>query len=422
MMLAKTKPKIAILTIRNTYNYGGVLSSLKIVYSFCEQYFQPTVFFLGFDNDIATSLRSFKLTSSCKPLSYFGMKCFEIGARWAFWEPGHYYFTQPKWQHFLKDYTYFFVVSGTCIAAHPLVLLNKKFTMWVGTTYDDDRIERVKQLRGIRRALNFLSHKKMNIIEKTILQKAGFTWAISTYTKSKFEQILGSKKNILELCGYPIDCVPSLNSQERAKESIILAVGRFSDPRKNIDMLIRVFDKLHTQLPKVKLYVVGMKPSLEKLASFSTLRSYKSIIFTGQITSDDLNTLYAKASVLLITSYQEGLGIVGLEALFHGVPVVATDCGGTRDYVINDVTGYLVPINDDDAMVNKTYNILFNQQLRKRLTLGGQELIKEQFSINKVYTQFQHGLSICYPELAEWFVQCNAQKPVKSARSKPLYW
>ncbi len=43
---------------------------------------------------------------------------------------------------------------------------------------------------------------------------------------------------------------------------------------------------------------------------------------------------------MLITSHQEGLGIIGLEAMSYGIPIVATDCGGTRDYVDNDLTGY----------------------------------------------------------------------------------
>ena len=43
------KPKIAILTIRNSYKFGGVLTSVKKLYEFCENYFDPTVFYLSFD-------------------------------------------------------------------------------------------------------------------------------------------------------------------------------------------------------------------------------------------------------------------------------------------------------------------------------------------------------------------------------------
>jgi glycosyltransferase involved in cell wall biosynthesis len=408
------KPKIAILSLRNSYNYGGVLSSLKVVYEFCETYFEPTVFFLGFDPEISTSLKTLKFASSVKPLTYFGMNCYEIGARWAFWEPGHYVHTLPHWRKLLQGYDYFFVVSGTCIAAHPLVQLNKKFTMWIGTPYNEDRTERVKQLTGFRRFLDTCARKPMNHIEKKILKKSSFTWTISSYAKDKFETIIQQKKNNLVLCGYPIDCenVPGINPH---KEKIILAVGRYSDPRKNIDMLLRVFAKIHEKIPSIKLYIVGKKPCNEKLFSFFDLPYFKNVIFTGQVGSSDLTNLYRVASLLLITSYQEGLGIVGLESLLHGTPVIATNCGGTQDYVIDDQTGYLVQVNDDQAMIDLSLKVLLSTDLHHHLSINGRKLIEEKFSTKKIHALFKHGLTTTYPELASWFEEqdkliANAQQ------------
>lgn len=408
--MTNKKPKIAILSIKNSYNYGGVLSSLKVVYQFCQLYFEPKVFFLGFDQEISTSLRGFKFTSSAKPMSYFGMNCMEIGARWAFWEPGHYAFTLPFWQELLKNYDYFFVVSGTCIAAHPLVQLNKKFTMWIGTPYNEDRTERVKQLTGLRSMINSLAYRKMNSIEKSILQKASFVWSISSYAKAKFQAIIGYEKKSLQLCGYPIDCSQAPILDQLQKEKIVLAVGRFSDPRKNLDMLIRVFEKLHQQVPDLKLYIVGLKPATEKIFELSSLPCFDNIIFTGQIPSADLKALYAQAQILLITSYQEGLAIVGLEALLHGTPVIATDCGGTSDYVINDMTGYLVAVNDDDAMVQKAKILLTNRELFQELSYAAQQLITQKFSVSKIHEHFKLGLVSAYPELQEWFAECDQER------------
>ena len=160
------KPKIAILTIHNSYKYGGVLTCVKKFYKFCEKYFDPTVFFLNFDNDISTSIKSFKFSSQIKSGKYFGMKSIEIGARWAFWEPGHYTFTLFNWKKVLSDYKYFFVKSGSCIAAYPLVKLNKKFVLWVGTAYEDDRSKRIKELSFFRYMIDRLANLKMKKIEK----------------------------------------------------------------------------------------------------------------------------------------------------------------------------------------------------------------------------------------------------------------
>lgn len=409
-MFIQKKPKIAILSIRNTYNYGGVLSCLKTAYAFCEQYFEPKVFFLGFDSEISTSLKACKFTSSVKPLSYFGMSCVEIGARWAFWEPGHYSFTLNAWKEQLKDYDYFLVVSGTPIAGHPLILLKKKFIMWIGTPYDADRSERVKQLYGIRYLIDRFAQKWMKCIEKEVLKKSSYTWAISTYAQEQFRKIAGHNKETVQRCGYPISfkTIPSLDQLK--KEKIILAVGRFSDPRKNIDMLIQAFEKIHQKLPQYKLFVVGMKPAPEKLFTYASQRSYKNIVFTGQLGNADLISFYKRSSLMLITSYQEGLGIVGLEALLHGTAIVATDCGGTRDYVINDVTGYLVPINDSDQMAQRAVEVLTSKEKRLSFGLTGQSLIQDHFSIPKAYDSFKKSLEKTYPQLEDWFKICDENK------------
>ena len=204
-MRERSKPKIAILSIRNTYSYGGVLATLKIVHDFCSEYFDPTVFFLGFDKEISASVKGFSRTSCNRPLDYCSMKSVEIGARWAFWEPGHYAFTKDQWEQALKDYDYFFVVSATPIAGHPLVLLNKKFAIWISTPYDGDRTERVKRLAGIRSVINRLAEPRMRAIEKSVLQNASFVWPLSSYSKEQFEKTLGKKLARFALCGHPID-------------------------------------------------------------------------------------------------------------------------------------------------------------------------------------------------------------------------
>ena len=174
----RQKPKIAILTL-HPYNYGGVLSLIKVVHKFCQNYFEPKLFFLGFDSEISTSLKKLKFSSQMKNTNYFGFDSVEVGAKWAFWEPGHYKFTKSKWVSALQDYDYFFVASGTCIAAHPLTLLDKKFAVWLATTFDEDRAQRVKKLNLTRKFIDKFSCAKMRKIEKDIFKKSNFIFALS---------------------------------------------------------------------------------------------------------------------------------------------------------------------------------------------------------------------------------------------------
>jgi len=400
------KPKIALLSIRNTYNYGGVLSSLKVMYDFCQEYFEPTVFFLGFDHEVATSVKRLKFTSTEKTLTYFGMHCIEIGARWAFWEPGHYAYTIKTWQRLLNDYDYFIVVSGTCIAAHSVSLLHKRFILWIGTPYHEDRAERVKKLHGIRALINRLASGRMDTIEKEILGNASYTMAISSYAKKRFEEIT-DKQNIVQ-CGYPIACSKALPIHKN-KENIILAVGRFSDPRKNVEMLVAAFEQIHEKNKNIILYIVGKQPVNETMNMLSKSACFDNIVFTGQLSTADLTTLYRRASLMLITSHQEGLGIVGLEAMLHGTPVIATKCGGTQDYVIENKTGYLVDINDSHTMAIKVLELFNNPELLNTMGKNAREYIQEYFSLESIHEQFKKALIKTYPEIKNLFDHDRSQ-------------
>jgi len=407
------KPKIAILTL-HPYNYGGVLSLIKVVHKFCQNYFDPKLFFLGFDKKISAYLKSLKFSSQIRSTKYMEYDSIEIGARWAFWEPGHYKFTKLYWQEALKDYKYFFVASGTCIAAHPLTLLNKKFGAWIASTYRQDRQQRIKDFSLGRKILDKISSYKMEKIEKDILHKADLIWALSNYTKTTAENVLGKKSDKIVTCNYPMDVKNSralsfisLNKTEGGERAII-AVGRFDDPRKNLPMLINVFSKLNKVMPNLKLYVIGPNSYQGPFLHMSCfLPCFKNITFTGLISDEELNSYYKTANLMLITSYQEGLGVVGLEALAHGVPVVATDCGGAADFIVDGKNGYLVKINDTDVMVDKALTILNSPVLAQEMSDFAVKFVQRNFSTQKIYSIFKYGLAKVYPELTQWFEECD---------------
>jgi len=397
MQLIK-KPKIAILSLRNSYTHGGVFSLLKVVYSFCQIHFDPTVFYLSFDKELSTSVKNLKFTASTKQTDFEGMKSVAVGAKWAFWEPGHYSFTLPMWKKLLAEYDYFWAVSGTPIVAHPLALLDKKFALLACTLYDDDRQNRVKNLHGLRRIIDSMANKNMKKIEKLVLQKASIIWPMSTYAQEKFTNTCQKTNNKMILCGYPME-TSTIIGLDQKKEKNIIAVGRFSDPRKNIDMLMQSFDLVWKNQPNCKLYVIGQKPEAYLIEKYKINKSFNNIIFTGKVSDDQLNDFYKKAWLMLITSHQEGFGIVGLEAMRYGVPIITTNCGGPTDFVIEGKTGYIVEINNHIAMATKALKILNNVNLLKQLSENTHVLLKSNFSTEHVHNLFINGLAKIYPNL-----------------------
>lgn len=400
------KPKIAILTL-HPHNYGGVLALQKNVYQFCQKYFEPTLFFLGFDPAISTSIKRAKFSSRVRHTSYFGMQAVEIGARWATWEPAHYTNTLKMWEKELEGYDYFFVASGTPIVAHPLVLLNKKFVGIYASDHATDRTQRMVQWKGIRGWIEKKAHSRMLKLEKEILEKTNYLWAMSRYTQEQFQTIVQDKRQIA-LCAHPVtdEKIGIVHHHKVADEQMIIAVGRFDDPRKNIAMLFAVFEQLYAQLPHLKLYVIGSVPLPATVAQYIQKPFFKSIIFTGYVEASALDTFYEQADLMLITSHQEGLGIVGLEALGRGIPVISTKCGGPEDFVIDGVTGYLVDRDDVQAMARQALLLLTHAQEHERLCCQGPLFIQKNFSVAAIEAKYQEGLVTVYPELNSIFFIC----------------
>lgn len=400
-MSTQMKPKIAILTIRNSYKFGGVLATVKVVHDFCKNYFDPTLFYLSFDQDISAHLRPLKFTSENKVTTFENMNAVAIGSRWSFWEPGHYKFTLDQWKTALADYKYIFVVSATPLAGHAAQLLQKKYVMWISTPYEHDRSERVKHLSMLRYLIDSLAQPFMRRTEQNILLHASAVMALSSYSSDQFEKIISPSKKKIIRCSYPIDITQS--SLTDKKELILLAVGRYNDPRKNFYMLMRVFERLHHKLPNLKLYIVGEKPDAKIIHQFSAWSGFHSVFFTGPLDKQELEQYYKKARLMLITSYQEGFGITGLEALAHGIPVVATDCGGIKDFVIHNETGYIVPINHDKLMTEYVFKLLTDQQTYSRIQNNATEFVGRHFSYNAVYETYKQALTSVHPELEQWF-------------------
>lgn len=416
------KPKIAILTLRNSYPYGGVWSSLKVVHDFCTRYFEPIVCTLTFESPYAMSLRRLRFHSTVSyEGDYHGFPSYDVGARWAFWEPWHYAATVDSWRTILASFDYIFAVSGTVIAAHPAVLVKKPFVLWASTLYAQDRQQRAQQLSGFRALIDRAAQPVMLEIEKTIIAKAPLIFALSSYSQKEFVSVVPGASQRMLPCGFPQenheqDIINFYREHElsaciirRHENPVILAVGRFSDPRKNGALLMRFFKLLYQQDSRVRLVVVGTPPALECYAEYQKQEFFKAIIFTGNLTASELASWYAQATIMVITSYQEGFCIAGLEALSYGLPIVSTRCGGVVDYVRPEETGFLVDLDNHEMLAFYVKKILTDRSLYQKFSENAFVLVKEQFSQTAIYTIFKRGLVRVYPELEAHFSSSDSE-------------
>jgi glycosyltransferase involved in cell wall biosynthesis len=91
--------------------------------------------------------------------------------------------------------------------------------------------------------------------------------------------------------------------------------------------------------------------------------------------------LYRQASVFVLPSNEEGLGIVILEAMASGLPVVSTRCGGPDTCVVEGETGYLIPVGDAEALAHRMQVLLEDRALGQWMGKAGRMLVEARFSI-----------------------------------------
>jgi glycosyltransferase involved in cell wall biosynthesis len=144
--------------------------------------------------------------------------------------------------------------------------------------------------------------------------------------------------------------------------------------------------------PNVHALVIGARHST-KPETIEYERRLHQIVADGGIadrvhflgTRDDLATLLPQTTFLLHTARQEPLGRVLLEAAACGVPVVATDVGGTREIFPREAEdgALLIPLDDAAAATTAVANLLDDAELRKRLGPAGRRRIESAFSVER---------------------------------------
>ena len=153
-----------------------------------------------------------------------------------------------------------------------------------------------------------------------------------------------------------------------ADSVVFLHVGRLA-AEKGVDKLIRAFMRARDLLPAgaITLIVAGVGPEEEALKAISG----PEVLFVGVLDRQrSLPRLYASADAFLFSSLTETLGLVVLEAMASGLPVIATPAGGVADHLRDDVNGVAVPAYDVDAMASAIVALTLDVARRKRLGDG----------------------------------------------------
>jgi glycosyltransferase involved in cell wall biosynthesis len=159
--------------------------------------------------------------------------------------------------------------------------------------------------------------------------------------------------------GVPAPAVLPTREDARARfgltgENFIIGSLCRLDPHKGIDLLLRAaaLASRRTQEPPLVL-IAGSGPERERLEEMANALPGLRFRFLGRIADEDVPYFYAACDLFALPSRMEGFGLVYVEAAFHGVPSIGSNVGGIPDAIEDGETGWLIPVDDVDALTKQ---------------------------------------------------------------------
>ena len=174
----------------------------------------------------------------------------------------------------------------------------------------------------------------------------------------------------------------------------ILFVGRL-ERRKGLRYLLEAFSRLKWDLPNIRLLVVGPgNPDQESYRVLSS-RNLQDVVFLGKVPYEDLPRYYASADIFCSPATgAESFGIVLLEAMAAGKPVVASSIEGFRGLVRDGEDGLLFPRKDSEALANALELLVRQPELRRQLG-GNGRLASQKYRWEVVAGQVEEYYESC---------------------------
>lgn len=219
-------------------------------------------------------------------------------------------------------------------------------------------------------------------IKKIILKNIDYIIAVSFDLKNQIN--LPDKTTVispgLNLKKFkPAPPSPQLKQQLNITNKCLLFVGRLV-PSKGVEYLIKALVPVSKVYPDLKLLIIGDGPEAARLKKLTLKLNLKNNIkFLGSQNNQDLPTYYNLADIFIGPSLQEGFGIVFLEALACGTPIIASEVGGIKDIIKANQNGLLIKPADWKELAQKIIELLADKGKSTKLSQTGQKFV-QQFS------------------------------------------
>lgn len=215
---------------------------------------------------------------------------------------------------------------------------------------------------------NFVANVNENWV-KYALRNAEVILAVSNYLVERILELCPESKEKVRLVHNGVD-LEKFSPIKSKLNFRLLDVGNILIYKKGLDTLIEALPKVVARYPQTQLTHIGRDPQGKKeelLALAENLRVSDHVVFRGLVSDEELVCAYQTSDIFVHPARQEQFGVVLLEAMACGLPVVAGDAGGIPEVVPEDDS--LVPVNNPDALAEKIMD-LFALSDKERWRIG----------------------------------------------------
>ena len=203
-------------------------------------------------------------------------------------------------------------------------------------------------------------------------------------------------------------------------EKIILYMGRLVY-EKGIQHLIAAMPKILDNYHDAKLIIAGKGGMIDELkAQVEYMGISNKVYFTGYLDAKQVQKMYKCADVAVFPSTYEPFGIVALEAMLAGVPIVVSDVGGLNEIVEHGVTGMKSYAGNSNSIADSILTLLYDHALAAKVAKNAKAKVKELYNWNKIAqdTHFTYQKAICQTMAEKQANQIAQEKAKKAKKAK----
>ena len=203
-------------------------------------------------------------------------------------------------------------------------------------------------------------------------------------------------------------------------EKIILFMGRLVY-EKGIQNLIAAMPKVLSNYHDAKLIIAGKGGMMNELKTqVNNLGINNKVYFTGYLNSKQVPKMYKCADIAVFPSTYEPFGVVALEGMLSGNPIVVSDVGGLNEIVEHRVTGMKSYAGNANSLADSILTLLFDQQLCSNIVKNAKAKVRNQYNWAKIAqdTHFTYQKAICQTMAQRQVHQLEQEKAQKTKKAK----